>query len=151
MNQGREEERMIDWKNVPEAFKPRHMRKREPKAMKQIKTNNAEHTATPWDIQNKGNLYGNNARVEIVQGINKDGSKNLCKIARMRDLTLESYANAEFICRAVNAHDELVEALKRMKRMWEMMMEKVDHGASFYDADTIREMNEAPLDANKYF
>lgn len=41
----------------------------------------------------------------------------------------------------------LHDALERMCEMHSMMMAKVDHGASTYDADTLREMNEAPAQA----
>jgi hypothetical protein len=47
------------------------------------------------------------------------------------------------------AIDQLSAALARMYAMWEMMMAKVNHGKSFYDADTLREMNEAPIQAYK--
>lgn len=43
----------------------------------------------------------------------------------------------------------LFEALERMQRMHQMMMRKVNHGASYYDADTLREMNEAPIQAER--
>ncbi len=43
----------------------------------------------------------------------------------------------------------LLEALKRMVAMHEMMMEKVNHGASFYDGKTIQEINEAPVQARQ--
>lgn len=38
-------------------------------------------------------------------------------------------------------------ALQRMDDMHEKMMAKVNHGASFYDADCLREMNKAPIQA----
>ncbi len=41
----------------------------------------------------------------------------------------------------------LYDALKRMDAMHKMMMAKVNHGASAYDAVTIQEMNEAPIQA----
>lgn len=41
----------------------------------------------------------------------------------------------------------LREALLRMVKMHELMMSQIDHKRSFYDADTIREMNEAPIQA----
>jgi len=40
-------------------------------------------------------------------------------------------------------------ALQRMMVMHDKMMQKTNHGASFYDADCIREMNEAPLQAER--
>lgn len=42
---------------------------------------------------------------------------------------------------------KLFDALARMDRMHEAMMEKVNHKASWYDADCLREMNEAPIQA----
>lgn len=41
----------------------------------------------------------------------------------------------------------LVAALERMLAMHDTMMTKVNHGASFFDADCLREMNEAPSQA----
>lgn len=40
-------------------------------------------------------------------------------------------------------------ALIRMDGLHSLMMKKANHGASCYDADTIREMNEAPLQATE--
>lgn len=45
----------------------------------------------------------------------------------------------------VDLHDDLVEALQRMYRMHDMMLEKTNVGSSFYDAKTLQEMNEAPI------
>lgn len=42
---------------------------------------------------------------------------------------------------------ELFDALTRMCRMHDLMMKKVNHGASFYDAECLAEMNEAPTQA----
>lgn len=42
---------------------------------------------------------------------------------------------------------ELLEALQRMCVMHEMMVKKTNFGASFYDAETITAMNEAPIQA----
>jgi hypothetical protein len=71
-----------------------------------------QHSPIPWDIQNKGNLYGRDARVEVVMGSNLDGSRLLPKIVRMPDISDLSYANARFIVQACNAHEELLAALK---------------------------------------
>lgn len=57
--------------------------------------------------------------------------------------------DAEDITKAVNNYPDLVAALQRMIAMHETMMKKTNVGASFYDADCIREMNEAPLQANR--
>ena len=43
----------------------------------------------------------------------------------------------------------LLSALIRMDKMHEMMMAKVNHGASFYDAECLHEMNSAPIQAAK--
>jgi hypothetical protein len=72
------------------------------------------HTPGPWDVQNKGNLYGRNARHEVVEGINKDGSKNLPTICKMPDLSERSYANARLIASA----PELLGALEAMLQAW---------------------------------
>jgi len=63
----------------------------------------AEHTSEPWDVQNKGILGTGSARHEVVQGVNRDGSKNLPRITRMPDLSYSSYANAKRIVACVNA------------------------------------------------
>jgi hypothetical protein len=49
----------------------------------------------------------------------------------------------------LRAAPDLRDALKRMLDMHSLMMKKVNHSASYYDADTIREMNEAPSLARK--
>ena len=72
-----------------------------------------EHTPVPWDIQNKLDLDGSNARLEVVKGINKDGSKDLPTIVRMLNLSEQSYTNARFIVQACNAHEELLSLLQR--------------------------------------
>ncbi len=73
-----------------------------------------KHTPGPWDVQNKGTLGCRSARHEVVAGINRDGSKNLPTIVRMPDLSEASYANAAFIVRACNAHDDLLAACKSL-------------------------------------
>ena len=82
------------------------------------------HTPTPWDVQNKGHLGQRGARHEVVAGINRDGGKILPTIVRMPDLSSQSYANAEFIVRAVNCYDTLVSELQEAQtiihRLWEM-------------------------------
>jgi len=104
---------MIDWKNVPEIFKPCHMRKGESKAMKQIKTNNAEHTATPWEYRIVYS-YGEPEGYVISKG---DGGENLVDVLTGGTISIEiAHANAEFITRACHAHDELVEAVKRLSK-----------------------------------
>ena len=47
-----------------------------------------------------------------------------------------------------SAHEvRLTKALYRMIKMHEMMMRDVNHGASAYNGNCIREMNEAPIQA----
>lgn len=55
----------------------------------------------------------------------------------------ERKANARLMAAAPG----LLDALKRMEHMHQLMMEKIDHGKSWYDAECMREMNEAPLQA----
>lgn len=43
--------------------------------------------------------------------------------------------------------EQLGQSLARMYHMWELFMAKANHGNSFYDAETIRELNEAPIQA----
>lgn len=62
-----------------------------------------KHNPEPWDRQNKGNLYGRGARHEIVCGTNHENGRTLPTIARMPDLSEQSYANAERIVACVNA------------------------------------------------
>jgi hypothetical protein len=57
--------------------------------------------------------------------------------------------NAELTGRGNEEKIEILRAaLQRMIIMHSMMMDKTNHGASFYDADCLREMNEAPLQAD---
>ena len=44
-------------------------------------------------------------------------------------------------------NEQLRDALARMVRMHGLMMAKVNHGASFYDAECLHEMNAAPIQA----
>lgn len=43
----------------------------------------------------------------------------------------------------------LVRALSRMIKMHEMMMSKTNIAHSWYDAETLKEMNEAPVQASQ--
>jgi len=69
-----------------------------------------KHTQGPWDVQNKGNLYGRSARHEVVEGISEGGDKPLPTIVKMPDLSDRSYANA----RLISAAPELLDALKEV-------------------------------------
>lgn len=70
-------------------------------------TKPAEHTPGPWDIQNKGDLNGQSARLEIVEGVNENGSLDLPTIATMPDLTDLSYQRARLIAAAPAMLDAL--------------------------------------------
>ena len=67
-------------------------------------------TPGPWDIQNKGDLYGSSARLEVVKGLNKDGKTVLPTIATLQDLTPEAYANARLMATA----PDLLSALEQL-------------------------------------
>lgn len=54
--------------------------------------------------------------------------------------------NARVLC-FTSDEAELIAALQRMQRMHSLMMAKTNHGASFYDAKCLQEMNEAPIQA----
>jgi hypothetical protein len=81
-----------------------------------------KHTPTPWDVQNKGELGKRSARHEIVEGKVDDRNINHIPyqptICKMPDLSERSYANARFIVRAVNFHDEIVDLLTRGLRIF---------------------------------
>lgn len=57
-------------------------------------------TPGPWDIQNKGNLYGSSARLEVVKGINQHSRKAFPTIAKLKGLSPEDYANARLMAAA---------------------------------------------------
>lgn len=87
-------------------------------------------------------LCGGCGEVTIVPHGGADGDADsygcpMC-IQAERDAEIEEL-------RAQNA--ALVAALERMLAMHDTMMTKVNHGASFFDADCLREMNEAPSQA----
>ncbi len=50
---------------------------------------------------------------------------------------------------ATQLEQTLFDALERMDKMHEMMMSKVNHRASYYDAECLSEMNGAPVQAAK--
>ncbi len=77
-------------------------------------TNETKHTPTPWVYT--AEMYGiNNMRVYgVTGGIHNQGIANCGYDARG-----ESKANAGFIVRACNAHDELVAALEQCKNWFE--------------------------------
>ncbi len=62
----------------------------------------AEHTKTPWEID----------QVSSLLTVIRDWQGN--KLAVMNDLDSKELANAHFIVQAVNSHDKLVEALEQI-------------------------------------
>lgn len=48
-----------------------------------------------------------------------------------------------------DTESNLMQSLKRVLAMHDAMFKKTNVGASFYDAATLREMNEAPLEARR--
>lgn len=65
---------------------------------------------------------------------------------QVRKMDLPSLAR---IMKVVIGNSDAMDALERMQKMHSLMMEKVNHKKSFYDAECIREMNEAPLQAKR--
>lgn len=53
------------------------------------------------------------------------------------------------LCESMEQRKTLKDSLSRMISMHELMMGKVNHGASFYDGNCLSEMNEAPLQAQR--
>jgi len=72
------------------------------------------HTATPWEIGGGGGGLG-----LWITGPDKSANVICDLVPRKRpsEPEDEDYANAQFICRAVNSHDALVEALKGVSIM----------------------------------
>jgi hypothetical protein len=73
---------------------------------------NVAHTPTPWRLEIEGD-----ERMVVSSAIDKDGDRVLvCDLYRggydYSDLGYSMDANAAFIVRAVNSHDELVAALE---------------------------------------
>jgi hypothetical protein len=48
-----------------------------------------------------------------------------------------------------DTESDLIASLNRVLAMHDAMFKKTNVGASFYDAETLREMNEAPLEARR--
>lgn len=53
------------------------------------------------------------------------------------------------IIRRVNAHDALVEALKRSQELFEKALPKFNWGSSFLNAEAIRLLNDVPIEVAK--
>lgn len=65
-----------------------------------------KHTPTPWHINHDRNEQPN------IYGPTNDDWVAVCPHQCVQQLQVIANANAEFIVRACNAHDELLEALK---------------------------------------
>lgn len=86
----------------------------------------AKHTKTPWDLvpQNDGS--------SILARFHEDRSKGFRIVGHIllrKDSQVEDAANAAFIVRAVNAHDDLVKALKAINDFWSDVAENQKSGA----------------------
>jgi hypothetical protein len=104
-----------------------------------------KHTPGPWWLGNDSFVDGC-----IVTAKDRAGMVEICSVnsayldaSASNDFEREQIANARLIA----ASPDLLAALKRMLSMHELMMKKVNHGASFYDGETLFEMNEAPVEA----
>lgn len=53
----------------------------------------------------------------------------------------------EIVHLLTESEGDLIKSLKRVLAMHDAMFKKTNVGASFYDANTLREMNEAPIEA----
>ena len=74
-----------------------------------------EHTPVPWEVDEAEDLplavIADTADGEAICEIGKDGS-------RKADSCAEWHANAAFIVRACNAHDDLLEVLGAIHACW---------------------------------
>ena len=69
------------------------------------------HTPTPWELSEKENFMGS---WEILDGDNSDNTIAMTSYRLGTTDEEKQKANAEFIVRACNSHDELVKALKEI-------------------------------------
>jgi hypothetical protein len=67
------------------------------------------HTATPWAVEDNGNEYWPDINAKDADG----DSVTIATVGR---------ANAEFIVRACNAHDDLVKALQELVASADMIV-----------------------------
>jgi hypothetical protein len=66
------------------------------------------HTATPWRISGYSDVNGNYLHI--------GAETSPMVLASMNERHVDTKANAEFIVRACNAHDDLVRVLKKIRR-----------------------------------
>lgn len=72
----------------------------------------SEHTKSPWSTEKRDGdewWFGGGGGAEIII---KAGDSNVAVMGATLNKEDEADANAEFICLAVNTHDELVAALR---------------------------------------
>jgi hypothetical protein len=122
-----------------------------------------DHTPTPWADDGFGRIgatdsdqFNGGFFTAICEGPDKAANArrimacvNAC--AGVSTENLEDNEPVKELARRYNdtikQRDEVMAALERMVAMHDSMMKKVNHGASFYDVDCLREMNEAPIQA----
>lgn len=85
-----------------------------------------QHAPPPWTLAEKIEgqqlkIYGPSKHEEVIDAMSMASGVNhsLELIARVRAFDEEQKANASFIVRAVNAHEELLQALKDMVDLYE--------------------------------
>jgi hypothetical protein len=90
-------------------------------------TKQATHTPTPWETEISVSNYGllgirkaNGSKLGICSVIGADGAHN----PRYGISADEAKANAAFIVRAVNSHDDLLAACKELLRLSEISDEE---------------------------
>ena len=87
----------------------------------------AKHTPTPWDRKNTGSPTGNPGHLIFAEAK---------KIARLVTLDEENYANAEYIVQAANAHDTLVDLVRKAyDRFTDNDMRPANHALAVWLAD----------------
>jgi hypothetical protein len=98
----------------------------------------AQHSPFPWSINREGRI--DDADGEFVTFVSLQRGY---VSSRKSDPIAE--ANAAFIVRAVNAHDELVAALRDCQRLFKEALPRFDWGRSALDANAIALLNEVPM------
>lgn len=88
-------------------------------------------------------LYRDTAKVADVASVANSGSIVIYT---------HSVRDVEEICdgivRVVNAHDALIEALKRSQELFEKALPQFDWGSSALTAESIRLLNDVPIQVN---
>jgi len=87
----------------------------------------SDHTPTPWKVR----MYGEKNRWASFQGPDEMAIGDTNVSARSPE---EALANAAFIIRAVNAHEELVEALKKITEVDSDLSNETN---AYYEAWTV--------------